>query len=158
MNERIRIEPNFAEIESDSEMSPNLIRTVGDLVGSYLDINSVPRMSFFEQFAALADDELEQEKIEKSWAEFEISVPLDIVHSPYRELSGPVLAFVDELDARYENDVVTIVIPEFIVSHWWEHLLHNQSALMLKGRLLFRRDVVVVSVPYHLRRDQHEPA
>ncbi len=107
---------------------------------------------------SVVSDELEQEKIEKSWAEFDISVPLDIVHSPYRELSGPVLAFVDELDARYENDVVTIVIPEFIVSHWWEHLLHNQSALMLKGRLLFRRDVVVVSVPYHLKRDQHEPA
>ena len=107
---------------------------------------------------SVVSDELEQEKIEKSWAEFEIEVPLDIVHSPYRELSAPVLAFVDELDARYDNDVVTIVIPEFVVKHWWEHLLHNQSALILKGRLLFRRDVVVVSVPYHLHRRQHEPA
>ena len=66
-------------------------------------------------------------------------MPLEIVHSPYRELSKPVLAFVDELDARCDNDVVTIVIPEFVVHHWWEHLLHNQSALILKGRLLFRR-------------------
>jgi amino acid transporter len=107
---------------------------------------------------SVVSDELEQEKIEKSWAEFEIEVPLDIVHSPYRELSAPVLAFVDELDARYDNDVVTIIIPEFVVKHWWEHLLHNQSALILKGRLLFRRDVVVVSVPYHLHRTQHEPA
>jgi amino acid transporter len=100
----------------------------------------------------------EQERIEKQWAEFEITVPLEIIHSPYRELSRPVLRFVDELDAQYENDVVTIVIPEFVVRHWWEHLLHNQSALILKGRLLFRRNVVVVSVRYHLHREQHEPA
>ncbi len=100
----------------------------------------------------------EQERIEKQWAEYSISVPLEIIHSPYRDLSGPVLRFVDELDAQYENDVVTIVIPEFVVRHWWEHLLHNQSALILKGRLLFRKDVVVVSVPYHLHRTKHEPA
>ena len=100
----------------------------------------------------------EQERIEKAWAEYMIDVPLEIYHSPYRELSKPVLAFVDDLDARFENDVVTIIIPEFVVSHWWEHLLHNQSALILKGRLLFRRDVVVVSVPYHLHRTPHEPA
>jgi amino acid transporter len=100
----------------------------------------------------------EQDRITKAWAEFEIDVPLEIVYSPYRELSKPVLDLVDELDARYDNDVVTIVIPEFVVNHWWEHLLHNQSALMLKGRLLFRKDVVVVSVPYHLHRTEHEPA
>jgi hypothetical protein len=100
----------------------------------------------------------EQEKISKSWFEHNLDVPLEILHSPYRELSGPILGFVDDMDARYENDVVTIIIPEFVVSHWWEHLLHNQSALILKGRLLFRKDVVVISVPYHLRRTKHEPA
>ena len=100
----------------------------------------------------------EQERIEKQWAEYEITVPLEIIHSPYRELSRPVLRFVDELDAQYDNDVVTIIIPEFVVRHWWEHLLHNQSALILKGRLLFRKNVVVVSVPYHLHREKHEPA
>ena len=100
----------------------------------------------------------EQDRIAKAWAEFDIDIPLEIVYSPYRELSKPVLDLIDELDARYDNDVVTIVIPEFVVSHWWEHLLHNQSALMLKGRLLFRKDVVVVSVPYHLHRTPHEPA
>jgi amino acid transporter len=100
----------------------------------------------------------EQEAIQKQWAEHDIDVTLEIVHNPYRELSRPVLDLVDELDARYDNDVVTIVIPEFVVKHWWEHLLHNQSALLLKGRLLFRKDVVVVSVPYHLHREKHEPA
>ena len=77
-------------------------------------------------------------------------MPLEIVHSPYRELSRPVMRFIDELDARYENDIVTVVIPEFVVTSWWGHLLHNQSALFLKGRLLFRKGTVVISVPYHL--------
>ncbi|MFO7591901.1 MAG: APC family permease [Acidimicrobiia bacterium] len=99
----------------------------------------------------------EQERIEESWSEFGIDVPLEILDSPYRELSKPVVEYVDELEERFANDVVTIIIPEFVVRHWWEHLLHNQSAFLLKGRLLFRRDVVVVSVPYHLQRTEHEP-
>lgn len=77
-------------------------------------------------------------------------MPLDILFSPYRELTRPVMRYVDEIDARWENDIVTVVIPEFVVHHWWEHLLHNQSALILKGRLLFRRGTVVTSVPYHI--------
>ena len=79
-----------------------------------------------------------------------IDVPLEIVHSPYRELTRPILRFVDELDARYANSIVTVVLPEFVVGSWWSQLLHNQSALFLKGRLLFRKGTVVTSVPYHL--------
>jgi amino acid transporter len=95
-------------------------------------------------------DEEEQERIEKAWSERHMDIPLEIVHSPYRELTRPILRFIDELDARYENDIVTVVIPEFVVTSWWAHLLHNQSALFLKGRLLFRKGTVVTSVPYHL--------
>jgi len=95
-------------------------------------------------------DEAEQERIEKGWSERHLDIPLEIVHSPYRELTRPVLRFIDELDARYENDIVTVVIPEFVVNSWWAHLLHNQSALFLKGRLLFRKGTVVTSVPYHV--------
>jgi amino acid transporter len=98
----------------------------------------------------VVSDEEEQERIEKAWAERHIEIPLEIVYSPYRELTRPVLRFIDELDARYENDVVTVVIPEFVVTSWWAHLLHNQSALFLKGRLLFRKGTVVTSVPYHV--------
>ena len=98
----------------------------------------------------IVSDEDEQERIEQQWLERNIDVPLEIVHSPYRELVRPVLRFVDELDARYENDIITVVIPEFVVSTWWGHLLHNQSALVLKGRLLFRKGTVVTSVPYHV--------
>jgi amino acid transporter len=97
----------------------------------------------------VSDDE-EQERAEQQWAEYKIDIPLEIVHSPYRELTRPVLRFIDELDARYENDIITVVIPEFVVRHWWAHILHNQSALILKGRLLFRKGTVVTSVPYHI--------
>jgi hypothetical protein len=100
----------------------------------------------------VVSDEEEQEKIERVWAERKIDVPLEIVHSPYRELSRPILRFIDELDARYENDIITVVVPEFVVGSWWGQLLHNQSALMLKGRLLFRKGTVVTSVPYHLEQ------
>jgi amino acid transporter len=100
----------------------------------------------------VVSDEEEQEKIEQVWAERKIDVPLEIVHSPYRELSRPILRFIDELDARYENDIITVVVPEFVVGSWWGQLLHNQSALMLKGRLLFRKGTVVTSVPYHLEQ------
>jgi amino acid transporter len=100
----------------------------------------------------VVSDEAEQERIERQWSERKIDVPLEIVHSPYRELSRPILRFIDELDARYENDIITVVVPEFVVGSWWGQLLHNQSALMLKGRLLFRKGTVVTSVPYHLEQ------
>jgi amino acid transporter len=99
---------------------------------------------------SVVSDEEEDEAIRKQWEDFKIDVPLETVYNPYRELSRPVLRFIDELDAQYNADVVTVIIPEFVVKHWWEHLLHNQSALILKGRLLFRKATVVTSVPYHV--------
>ena len=98
----------------------------------------------------VVSDEEEREKVVAQWESFNIDIPLEIVYSPYRELLGPILKAVDELDDRYDNDIVTVVIPEFVVHRWWEHLLHNQSALLLKGRLLFRKNTVVTSVPYQV--------
>jgi hypothetical protein len=98
----------------------------------------------------VVSDEEEQERIERSWSALDIDVSLEIVHSPYRELTAPIMRFVDELDARYENSVITVVLPEFVLGSWWGQLLHNQSALLLKARLLFRKGTVVTSVPYHL--------
>jgi amino acid transporter len=92
----------------------------------------------------------EAEEIQKQWAEHHLDVPLEIKLSPYRDLTGSVVEFIDELDQAYENDIVTVILPEFVLNKWWEQLLHNQSALLLKARLLFRRNTVVVSVPYHI--------
>jgi amino acid transporter len=99
---------------------------------------------------SVVSDEEEQARLEGQWEEFGIDVPLEIVYSPYRELTRPILRYVDELDARWENDVITVLLPEFVVRHWWGNLLHNQTALLLKGRLLFRKGTVVTSLPYHL--------
>jgi amino acid transporter len=101
---------------------------------------------------SIVSDEEEQERLERQWDEHGLDVPLEFVHSPYRELSKPVLRFLDRLDQRWENDTITVLIPEFVVTRWWEQILHNQSALFLKGRLLFRRRTVVISVPYHVDR------
>jgi hypothetical protein len=88
--------------------------------------------------------------MQERWAMYGFDVTLDIVLSPYRELTRPVLQFVETLDERWSHDVVTVVVPEFVVHHWWDQLLHNQSALFLKGRLLFRKGTVVTSIPSHV--------
>jgi hypothetical protein len=95
-------------------------------------------------------DDDDRKAIEAQWQEFNLTVPLEIVYSPYRELVEPVERYLEELDDRWQNDTVTVVIPEFVVHRWYEHILHNQSALFLKGKLLFREGVVVTSVPYHV--------
>jgi hypothetical protein len=92
----------------------------------------------------------DQERIVKQWAEHELATELHTVYSPYRDLTPVVLEFLDRLDEETTDDVITVVIPEFVVAHWWEQALHNQSALALKARLLFRRNTVVTSVPYHI--------
>jgi hypothetical protein len=58
------------------------------------------------------------------------------------------MRFIDELESRWPTTTVTVLIPELFVTHWWEHLLHNQSVLLLKGRLLFRANTAVTSIPY----------
>jgi amino acid transporter len=91
------------------------------------------------------------EEIADQWQRHHLEgIELERRYSPYRELTQPVLKYLDELDAAYENDIITVVVPEFVLGRWWEQFLHNQSALMLKGRLLFRRNTVVTSVPFHL--------
>ena len=90
------------------------------------------------------------QKLEEKWGKFGLGVPLVVLTSPYRSLLTPFLDYVNHLLAVGENHVVTIVIPEFVPARWWQHLLHNQTALLIKGALLFRKGVVVVDVPFHL--------
>ena len=84
------------------------------------------------------------------WAERGVPVPLVVIESPYRETVRPVLRYVRRLRREHPGDVISIVIPEYVVSHWWQHLLHNQTALRLKGRLLFEPSVTVTSIPWVL--------
>ncbi|WP_433224393.1 APC family permease [Microtetraspora malaysiensis] len=95
-------------------------------------------------------DAAEAAKLQEEWDQRGIPVPLKILDSPYREITGPVLDYVKSLRRKSPRDVVTVYIPEYVVGRWWEHLLHNQSALRLKGRLLFKPGVMVTSVPWQL--------
>jgi hypothetical protein len=64
----------------------------------------------------------------------------------------PLLDYIDQLQAEHPHDYVTVILPEFVPARWWQHLLHNQTALLIKGALLFRKGVVVVDVPFHLKQ------
>jgi hypothetical protein len=86
------------------------------------------------------------------WEEWRCGVQLTIIESPYRSLVGPLLAYIDAMHAQFPNKTLTVILPEMVPAHWWEQVLHNQTALRLKAALLFRPGVVVASVPYHLRR------
>jgi len=88
--------------------------------------------------------------LQAEWAERGIPVPLTVLDAPYRDITGPLLEYVASLHRSGPRDLVVVYIPEYVVGHWWEHLLHNQSALRLKARLLFQRGVMVTSVPWQL--------
>jgi len=90
----------------------------------------------------------------RDWDRRKLPVPLKVVESPYREITKPVLDYVKRVRTDNPRDVVTVFIPEYVVGHWWEQILHNQSALRIKTRLLFQPGVMVVSVPWQLKSSE----
>lgn len=92
----------------------------------------------------------ETRALQADWDRRGIPVPLKVLDSPFREVTDPVIEYVRALRSGSPRDLVTVLIPEYVVGHWWEHLLHNQSALRLKTRLLFTPGVMVTSVPWQL--------
>jgi amino acid transporter len=95
-------------------------------------------------------DDTDTRQLVQEWDKAGFSVPLKVVESPYREITKPVLDYVKRVRTDNPRDVVTVFIPEYVVGRWWEQFLHNQSALRLKGRLLFQPGVMVTSVPWQL--------
>ena len=89
-------------------------------------------------------------RLRMQWQEWAPDVPLVILDSPYRSVLLPVLHYIDQMEKQKEGAYMTIILPEFIPAKWWQHLLHNQTALLIKGALLFRRGKVAISIPYHL--------
>jgi hypothetical protein len=96
-------------------------------------------------------DPAETERLVQAWEDADIDIPLKVVASPYREVTNPIIDYVRNVRTESPRDVVTVYIPEYVVGRWWEQILHNQSALRLKGRLLFTPGVMVTSVPYLLK-------
>jgi amino acid transporter len=95
-------------------------------------------------------DDADTKRLVAEWDKQGFSIPLKVVESPYREITKPVLDYVKRVRTDNPRDVVTVFIPEYVVGRWWEQFLHNQSALRLKGRLLFQPGVMVTSVPWQL--------
>jgi amino acid transporter len=89
-------------------------------------------------------------RLRQRWQEWAPEVPLVILDSPYRSVIQPVLHYIDQMEKQREGDYMTIILPEFVPARWWQHLLHNQTALLIKAALLFRRGKVAISIPYHL--------
>jgi len=148
VNKMLHVEPGWKA----PRMNHTVIVLVGRVHRGVLEALAYARSLAPNHLAAVSvvtDDE-EQRAIEAQWESYEITVPLEMVHSPYRDLVGSIMKYIDDLDDRWQNDIVTVLIPEFVVTHWWEQLLHNQTALFLKARLLFRPNIVVTSVPVHL--------
>ena len=105
----------------------------------------------------VATSEEELRDLQAQWVERGIPVPLTVLESRYRDITGPVLDFIAARRGMGPRDVVVVYLPEYVVGHWWEHLLHNQSALRLKARLLFQPGVMVTSVPWQLRSSAPRP-
>jgi amino acid transporter len=91
------------------------------------------------------------EAIQRDWQLWGRGVPLTVLDSPYRSLMEPLLEYIERLSTRTDT-YVTVVLPEFVPAKWWHHLFHNQSALLIKGALLFKPNTIVTSVPFHLKR------
>lgn len=100
---------------------------------------------------AIAIDDEQVEQILDDWEAEDFGIPLKVIASPYRDVTGPFIKYVSELRTENPRDVVSVFIPEFVVGHWWEQLLHNQTALLIRTRLHFMKGVMVTSVPYQLR-------
>ena len=111
------------------------------------------RPDVLEAITVSVDDAETRELVHK-WEDSDISVPLKVIASPYREITRPVLDYVKRISKESPRTVVTVFIPEYVVGHWWEQVLHNQSALRLKGRLLFMPNVMVTSVPWQLNSSE----
>jgi amino acid transporter len=114
------------------------------------------RPSVLEAITVNVDPE-ETKKLMLEWEQRDLPVPLRVLDSPYREITRPVLTYVRNLRRESPRDLVAVYIPQYVVGHWYEHLLHNQSALRLRARLMFSKGVVVVTVPWQLRSSVDRP-
>ncbi|MDO8672797.1 MAG: amino acid permease, partial [Dehalococcoidia bacterium] len=103
--------------------------------------------------ALMVTDSMETAReLQRRWERWQGEIPLVIIESPYRSLLAPLLIYLDGAQSKSPGTPITVILPEFVPNHWWEFLLHNQSALRIKLALFFRPNTVVIDVPYHLQR------
>jgi hypothetical protein len=150
-----RVEDELAADESD-KLLPSRVHAI--VLVSQLHKPTLRALAFAKatrphvlEAVTVATDPDATARLVASWADRGMDVPLRVLHSPYRELVRPIVDYTGEIRRSTPRGVVTIFIPEYVVGRWWEQLLHNQTALRLKGRLLFTSGIMVTSVPYQLR-------
>lgn len=90
-------------------------------------------------------------KMREAWKKWDLGIALEVLPSPYRSLTRPLLDYIDKIDRRADNDLLTVILPEFVPAKWWHQMLHNQSSLVLKAMLLFKKGIIVTNIPYHLK-------
>ncbi len=162
----IGIHRHYTKVERERTTSipprPTEIRHLFIVPIANLDAVSVQSLSYARSISRrvtavhVAIDEEDAHKVRETWEEWikgirpEEKLELVIIESPYRSLSGPLLAYIDTIHELYSDVTLTVLLPEFVVNHWWEHILHNQTALRLKAALLFRPGIVVTNMPQHL--------
>src|SRR5256884_5206302 len=138
------------------ELRHTVLIIVGDLhrgvVRAVQDAKTLAAPTVAVRAVFVETDPAKTAKLEEKWTRWGLGVPLVILNSPYRSLLRPLVEYLDALQAQGDDHMVTVVIPEFLPSKWWQHVLHNQTALLIKGTLLFRKNTVVVDVPYLLKR------
>jgi amino acid transporter len=139
-------------LEPPPPMGTTVLVLVGDLHrGVVQAIQYAQALSPAAKAVYVEADPERTRRLEERWGKWGLGAPLVVLTSPYRSLLGPLVDYIDHLRQQAPNHMVTLVIPEFIPARWWQQLLHNQTALLIKGAMLFRKNVVVTDVPYHLR-------
>ena len=151
--EEVATQLSLESMEPPPALQNTVLVLVGDLHrGVVKALQYAETLSVNAKAVFVESDPERTHRLEQRWAKWGMGLPLIVLTSPYRSLLGPLIQYVDHiLEQGGDNHIVTIVLPEFIPARWWQHLLHNQTALLIKGAMLFRKNVIVTDVPYHLR-------
>jgi amino acid transporter len=146
-------ELSLSNWHGEARRHSTVLLPIGGVHRAVLQANAYARSLSNDVRALFVDtDAAATDKVRQDWQRWGGDTQLVVLDSPYRSLMEPLLEYIDQLQAEHPDDYVTVILPEFVPRRWWQHLLHNQRALLIKGALLFRPRVVVTSVPFHLER------
>jgi amino acid transporter len=154
--EEVAVELSLDALETPPELNHTVLILVGDLhrgvvrALQYAKTLTAPNVTLRAVY--VETDPARTARLEEKWAKWGMGVPLVVLTSPYRSLLRPFMDYIDQIQARGDDQMITIVLPEFLPRKLWQHILHNQTALLVKGALLFRKNTVVADVPYLLKR------
>jgi amino acid transporter len=150
--EEVAVQLSLDAFSTPPPMTNTVLVLVGDIHrGVIKAIQYAKTLSPNAKAVFVETDPERTRRLEEKWGRYGMGVPLIVLTSPYRSLLGPLTKYVDHLQNQGDNHVVTIVLPEFIPARWWQLGLHNQTAFLIKGAMLFRKNVIVTDVPYHLQ-------